>query len=59
MEPAWIFLGTEELNFKADSSENFTNNFENLRLKENDPDKLFPYAIISAVDGSIIYMSGQ
>jgi len=59
MEPAWIFLGTEELNFIADSSKNFTNNFENLRLKEHDPVKLFPYAIISAVDGSIIYMSGQ
>ena len=47
MVPAWMFLGSEELNFKEDNSE----------LQNPKSDILFPYVIINAIDGSIIDIS--
>ena len=44
MVPAWIFLGYEELHFKDGKS----------KIQEPEPGQLYPYAVINALDGSII-----
>lgn len=44
MVPAWIFLGYEELHFKDGKS----------KLQEPEPGHLYPYAVINAIDGSVI-----
>ncbi|NMA95589.1 MAG: hypothetical protein GX974_06075 [Clostridiales bacterium] len=47
MVPAWMFFGHEELHFKDGES----------KIQEPERGQLYPYAIINALDGSIIDIS--
>jgi hypothetical protein len=47
MVPAWIFMGHKEIHFKNGES----------KVQEPVPGVFFPYAVINAIDGSVINIS--